>query len=96
VFEDIRISYLVDKYSPASGAFSPRPEALDSVEAQPRTLCIGSKSRARNDCIDLPPRSKYFIYLFAHIKRKCSNRNNSRNKSISAKISHLKRLAIED
>ena len=63
MFEDIRISYLVDKYSPASGAFSPRPEALDSVEAQPRTLCIGSKSRARNDCIDLPPRSKYFIYL---------------------------------
>ena len=55
---DTRISYLFDKYSPASGALSPRPEALDPVDARPQTLCIGLKSRARhacNDCINLLP-----------------------------------------
>ena len=41
--------------------FIPRPEAVDPVEAQqwrhnlgPYAICIGSKSRARNDCINLP------------------------------------------
>ena len=33
MFGDIRISYLFDKYSPASGVLSHRPEALDPVEA---------------------------------------------------------------
>jgi len=37
------------------GALFPGPEALDPVEALSRTLCIGSKSRTGNDCIDLPP-----------------------------------------
>ena len=31
------------------GALSPRSEALAAVEAHPRTLCIGLKSRARNE-----------------------------------------------
>jgi len=35
MFGDIRISYLFDKYSPASGALFPRPEAFDPVEARP-------------------------------------------------------------
>ena len=52
-FEDVRISYLFDEYSPASGGFAPIPEAFDLVEERPRTLCIGSKYRAHNDCIDL-------------------------------------------
>jgi len=33
IFGDIQVSYLSDKYSPASGALSPRPEALDPVQA---------------------------------------------------------------
>jgi len=51
-FGDIRISDLFDKYS---AALSPRPEALDQVEARSQTLYIDSKSHARNECIDLPP-----------------------------------------
>jgi len=31
--------------------FVPRPETFDPVEVRPRTLCIGSKSRARIDCV---------------------------------------------
>jgi len=40
------------------GALYSRPEDLDPVGAWPQTLCIGSKSSTRNDCIDLPPWSK--------------------------------------
>ena len=65
------------------GALCPWSESLDPGRALPRTPCICSKSHTRNDC----------KYLFAHIKRICSNRNKSRNKSTSANISHLKRLA---
>jgi len=42
MFGDIRISYLFDKYSPASGALSHRPEALDPVEAR-----LWTRARAR-------------------------------------------------
>jgi len=54
MFGDIYISYLFDILQP-QGALSPTPEALDPVEAQPQILCIGSKSHARNDYVDLPP-----------------------------------------
>jgi len=72
------------------GALSPRPEALDPVEAPPQTLCIGSKSRACYKTYH-PEVSKY---LFAHIERTCSNRNKLRNKSTSSEILHMKRLVI--
>jgi len=72
------------------GALSPRPEALDPVEAPPQTLCIGSKSRASYKTYH-PELSKY---LFAHIERTCSNRNKLRNKSTSSEILHMKRLAV--
>jgi len=50
MFGDIRISYLSELH----GALSSKQEGLDPVEARLQTLCIGSKSRARNgnDCID--------------------------------------------
>jgi len=64
-----------------------RQEALDPVEARPRTPCISSKYHTINDCIVLPSRSKY---LFVHIKRTCSNKNQSRNKS--AKCKKVKKL----
>jgi len=57
------------------GALSTRPEALDPVEAWPQTLCIGLKSSACNDCIELPPWSKKVSkYLFIY-----KLRNNSTN-----------------
>ena len=67
------------------GALSPWPQALDPLEARPRTLCIGFKSHARKNCVDLPVcyevSKQVSKYLFAHIQRICSNRNKSRNKS---------------
>jgi len=78
------------------GALSQRPEALDPMEAWPQTICIGSKYRACNDCIDLPTWSKLVNkYLFiCKYQRTHSNKNKSRNKSTSAKISHLIRHAL--
>jgi len=59
--EILEFHILFNKHSPATGAVSHRPEALDPVEAWPRTLCIGSKFRARHDCIDISPWSKYLF-----------------------------------
>ena len=58
IFGDTGISYLFDKYFQLQKALSPKPEVLNPVEERPWNLCIGSKSRARNDCIDLLPWSK--------------------------------------
>jgi len=40
------------------GALFPRTQALNPVKAWPQTMCIGMKSRACNDCIDLLPWTK--------------------------------------
>jgi len=42
MFGHSRISYLFDKYFSSFRALSPRPEALDLVEAQSPTLCVES------------------------------------------------------
>jgi len=55
ILGDTQMSYSFDKYFPTSGGFSCKPKALGPVEAHPWTLCIGSKSHACSDCIDLPP-----------------------------------------
>jgi len=49
MFGDIKISYLFDEYSPASGDFVPwtrGPKALDPVEAQPGPSCALARSPA--------------------------------------------------
>jgi len=47
IFEDTEISYLFDKYSPASGGFVPYIRSLDPVEAWPRILCIPAQQHFR-------------------------------------------------